>query len=573
MSKHSLRRSAPLLICLYTALAAAWGWRLNSQATAVQDPAIEQTRLTVVKRLAKLPQRRMQPAFFQLGMLPDAEVLALANWLQSPPVLRMRQVTIQQGPIHAPSPLMTALLLAEMQRPDAPSVDEMRLLVAASGDRIEEPVKMEALHILSNLASKQNDRSLATDILLRACDSPAATWDDILALTEVARSARRPAAALRFVNLWLGDADVHLSKAQLPQALDLQCTLLIEGGRIAEASRICLEALRALPPSAYIPAEMLDRALRATSAAGETAELAPWIERQLRSYPEHQSTWQQLAQGQDTTAAYRHWLYHAACIADRQHASGSAGDLFFRVVAAGDLRPIGRLNALANQLGLAKDFAQMLDILQQRPSGALNAIQLAKALADGSARDAARELLAAQMKRQPADHDTAFALTEIDEQIRGSAPAALLWEGFLKRFPDDVPALQRLSGIHLANGQPAMALRTLQRIPEQKLEDRDLRQIAALGEQMDEIEIVGHARQLIVSRQEKPAVSDLLALAAVGPQLNDPDQSQHIQQHIAAQAANSPFLASLLSQRTREGSAAVFSTAAEQVRPAIEVKE
>ena len=568
------RWNIPLLLCLYTALAVAWGWRLHSHEAPNEAPdeAIQQTRVMIAQRIAKLPPHRLRPALFELGMLPEADMLALADWLAQVPMLRLRQVTIQQGPVHTPCPLNDALVLAEINAPDAPAIDEMRLLVAASGDRLEEPVKIEVLRTLASKSMQQNDPSLAVDILLRACDSPATSWNEVLALAEAARLARRPAAALRVVNKWLDEAEGRLSASQMPDALDLQSALLIEGGRCAEASRLALDALRALPAKEHIPNMLLERALRATAAANETGELLPWFERHLRTFPrEHAATWEQVADGLQTSEDYRRWLLQAACIADQEKLSGTACDYFFLVAATGDLRGLGRLHALARQVGREKDFARLVHALQSRPVDARTPLEIAQALAASSAASAAHDLLVAHLKDHPQDRDAAFALTEIDEEIRAQGAAAPLWERFLKTFPDDLPARVRLAKIQIDNGQHSQALRTLQQIPAEKLDDATLRQTALLAEFLDDAPTAHRARQLIVERQPKPAATDLMALAAVSTQFEDPAQAADDFRAFAAKVTDSPFVTAL--SAARHGSVGAFSTAAEQVRSAVPVQE
>ncbi|MBK8036139.1 MAG: hypothetical protein IPK22_03260 [Verrucomicrobiaceae bacterium] len=570
--RHSLRENLPLLVLLYAALAGAWGWRLQASKQPPVDETLQATRVEVVKRIAKLPPRRLNPALFQLGMLPEGEVKNLARWLEDPATPRLRQLTVQQGPIGDAGPLIAALILAEVQRSDAPALDEMRLLVSAAGDRLEEPVKIEVLGLLAHQAAETGDLHLATDIWLRITESPVATWSEVEELIEAARDARRPAAALKVVKAWLDDAKGHLTSEQLPKAQDMQIQLLIEGGRVAEASRIARDALRALPAKSAVPEIMLERALRAATAAAESGELLPWIERRLREHPEHASTWEQLAAGRETSPSYRHWLWHAASISDLQSLHGTACDLFFRVAAIGDLKCLGRLNALAAQTGRSKDFATLVESLQNRPQEALSLIDLARALEAGGAPEAGRDLLAAHLKTKPEDRDAAFAMTEIDEARRGPGSSMILWEGFLRKFPDDTAALRRLAALQTADGQHLPALRSLQRIATENLAEADLRHIATLGEILDDTSTALQARQMIVERQEKPSVADLMAIAALTPQHDDPALAQSALAAAAEKAPRSQLLGEWL-QNSRLGTAGTFSTAVEQVKPAIEVPQ
>lgn len=561
-----------MLVLLYAALAGAWGWRLQASKQPPVDETLQATRVEVVKRIAKLPPRRLNPALFQLGMLPEGEVKNLARWLEEPSTPRLRQLTVQKGPMTDAGPLIAALILAEVQRSDAPALDEMRLLVSAAGDRLEEPVKMEVLGLLAHQASETGDLHLATDIWLRITESPAATWSEVEELVEAARAARRPAAALKVVKAWLDDAKGHLTSGQLPKAQDMQMQLLIEGGRVAEASRIARDALRALPAKSAVPEIMLERALRASTAAAESGELLPWIERRLREHPEHACTWEQLAVGRETSASYRHWLWHAASISDLQSLHGTACDLFFRVAAIGDLKCLGRLHALAVQTGRSKDFSTLVTSLQNRPQEALGLIDLARALEAGGAAEAGRDLLAAHLKTQPKDRDAAFAMTEIDEASRGPGSSMILWDGFLRKFPEDATALRRLAALQTADGQHLPALRSMQRIATENLAEADLRHIATLGEILDDTSAALQARQMIVERQEKPSVVDLMAIAALTPQHDDPALAQTA---LAAAAEKAPQikLVSEWLQNSRLGTAGAFSTAIEQVKPAIEVPQ
>ena len=570
--RHSLRENLPMLVLLYAALAGAWGWRLQASKQPPVDETLQATRVEVVKRIAKLPPRRLNPALFQLGMLPEGEVKNLARWLEEPATPRLRQLTVQQGPIGDAGPLIAALILTEVQRRDAPALDEMRLLVSAAGDRLEEPVKTEVLGLLAHQATETGDLHLATDIWLRITESPAATWSEVEELVEAARAARRPAAALKVVKAWLDDAKGHLTSVQLPKAQDMQIQLLIEGGRVAEASRIARDALRALPAKSAVPEIMLERALRASTAAAESGELLPWIERRLREHPEHASTWEQLAAGRETSPSYRHWLWHAASISDLQNLHGTACELFFRVAAIGDLKCLGRLHVLAAQTGRSKDFATLIESLQKRPQDALSLIDLARALEAGGAAEAGRDLLAAHLKTQPEDRDATFAMTEIDEASRGPGSSMILWEGFLRKFPEDDAALRRLAALQIADGQHLPALRSLQRIASENLAEADLRHIATLGEILDDTSTALQARQMIVERQEKPSVADLMAIAALTPQHDDPALAQTALAAAAEKAPQSQLLGEWL-QNSRLGTAGTFSTAIEQVKPAIEVPQ
>jgi len=553
-------RQAFLLIFSYSMLAIAWGWRLraNDGALPEADPSLAAARTTIVASLSHAPKHLQQAAVFQLALLPDPEVKALQVWQKLVPEQRVRQLTVQQGPLYTPCPLNTALLFVELMRADAPLIDDSRLFISAAGDRIVEMDKIEALELLASQAIRTDELSLAVAIHERVCEFPAATWQNVLRLTEAARIARRPAAALRVVNDWLDATNPRLDASEREDALDLQISLLLEGGRYAEASRVSLDALRALKPAVSVPPRLMQRALLATRAGGESAELLPWIEFQLRSYADHQRSLQDLVSGEAIDPEYRRWLNEGASIADLNHQTSIACELFFRLAAVGETRVLARLQALATQIGRGKELAELLASLQ----GRFSIQQLAQALADGDAPAAAHALLAPHLQSTPDDRAGWRLLTQLDIILRGNHAAVMLWEGFLKRFPDDVPALQQLAQLQIAAGQLAQALHTLESIPADKLDEATLRSIAALAMQVDDIPAAHRAQQLLVESSQHPAVSDILALATTT--LQHPDV-------IAAKAALTGAVAKLpagtefhqtLSSTPDTGEATLFNTAA-----------
>ncbi len=554
MSRSS--RQAFLLIFSYAMLAIAWGWRLhaNDGVLRKETSPLDATRTAIASTLAHAPKHLQQAAVFQLALLPDPELQALSTWQKTVPEQRLRQLTVQQGPLHTPCPLNTALLFVELTRAHAPLIDDSRLLIAASGDRLEEPHKIEALELLASQAIATHELNLAVEIHERACESPAATWQNVLRLTAAARLARRPAAALRVVNDWLGTAPPRLDAAQREAALDLQITLLLEGTRYAEASRIALDSLRALKPADTLPPHLMQRALLATRASGESAELLPWIERQLRTFADHQRTWPQLTSAKSIDPEYRRWLKEGSSIADLNHQTSIACDLFFRLAAIGDTRVLARLHALATQMGRGKELAT----LQTR----FTPIQLAHALADGDAPAAARTCLTSHLQSSPDDRAGWLLLTQIDITLRGESAAAMLWETFLKRFPSDVPALQNLAQLQLAASQYPQALRTLQSIPSTQLDEPTLRRIAALATQLDDIPAAHRAQQLLVESSQHPAVSDLLALTRISQQHPDSVTAEASRNEAFAKLpAGTLFYKTLTTPG--EGEASQFSTAAQ----------
>lgn len=552
-------RQAFLLICSYSMLAVIWGWRLhaNDPAPVRESSLIEATRTATATSLAHAPRHLQQAAIMQLALLPDRELEALNTWQKAVPEQRLRQLTVQQGPLHTPCPLNTALLFVELTRAGAPLIDDSRLLVSASGDRVEETHKIEALELLASQAVASQELGLAVEIHERACQFPAASWQNVLNLTETARIARRPAAALRVVNEWLGVAPPRLNDAQREAALDLQIALLLEGTRYAEASRIALDALRALKPADPIPGRLMQRALLATRAAGESAELLPWIERRLRSCADHQRSLQHLVSGNAPDTEYRRWLNEGACIADLNYQTSIACELFFRLAAVGEIRVLARLQTLATQIGRGKEFTDLMARLKDR----FSVQQLAQALADGDAPAAARTLLAPHLQSSPDDRAGWYLLTQIDIMLRGEPAATMLWESFLKRFPGDVPASQNLARLQIAAAQYPQALRALQSIPSGQLDEATLRHITALALQLDDIPAAHRAQQLIVESSQRPAVRDVLSLTRMTLQHPDSVTAEAAQEEAFAKLPPGTAFHKSITAIPQAGEASPFSTA------------
>lgn len=556
MSRTS--RKVLLLITSYAVLAIVWGWRLHAKDNmpSQEELLLDSTRIEITERLATAPRHLQQAAVFQLAMLPDHEIHALHAWLKVVPEQRLRQLTIVQGPVHTPCPLNTALVFAELERADAPPIEDSRLLISAAGDRLEEPHKLAAMELLADQAAENHDYALTLEIHQRVCEFGIASWQNVLNFVEAARLARRPAAALRVVNVWLDESYPRLNAAQRNDALDLQTNLLLEGTRYAEASRIVLDELRALKLNAAIPPRLLQRALLATHAAGESAELLPWIERYLRQFPEHKLTFEAIAAGKPLSPDYLRWLHESAAIADRHNQTSIASDGFFRLAAAGETRVLARLHGLATQIGRGKELTLLLTEMQRR----FSAVEIAQALVTGNAPAPARDLLADYLKTSPNHRAGWRLLTEIDVTLRGDASASALWEGFLKRFPGDIPALRHLAQLQLNNSQFPQALRTLQQIPGEHLDELTLRQIAALAIQLDDLPTAHRAQQLIVQGSKSPAISDVITLAELTRQHPDADAEAMLAETIAKLPSAAAFQKSLTAP-SATGEASGFSTA------------
>lgn len=548
-----------LLMLAYSVLAGAWAWRLQQPAPqpAVDVAQVEATRAALVARLAKVP---MQPklrlaALLQLAQMPLPEMSELQEWSRAPADQRLRKLTVQQGPVAAPSALVTALVFDEISRDDALSVDEARLLVSASGDRLGEAEKIAVLQQLAARATGEHDDDLALEIHQRIMGSPAVTWQMVHSLVNAARFAHRPAAAQNVVASWIH----RLQGEEQQEALDLQSSLLMEGGRHAEASRLALEELRTLGGQEAVPERMLQRALLATREAGEAHDLLPWIERYLASYPEHRLAVADIASGKALSPTYAYWLRESACIADGRNLTTPAVEGYMRLSAAGDFRYLARLHTLATQMGRGADLQRLMAALGQR----FSVLEVAKALAESDAPAAARHVLISYLKAHPADRQGRRLLAQLECTLQGEAKAGFVWQVFLRDFPDDAPALRALAAWQVKAGSLTLALRALQSIPEARLEEADLRQLVALAIQLDDMPVAWKAQDRLVKHTPTPALQDVQRLASLTRQHADEASQSALAEAVARLPAAQEVVQKALTLPTHQGEAATFGTAAQ----------
>lgn len=548
-------RQLALVAASYAALAVAVGWRLHANDVP-QAREADHELSEIAACIHDVPSVVRHEALCQLALLTNAEERALHAWLKADAEQRLRRLTVLSGPIHAPSALNAALLFSEIERADALPADEAWLFVSASGDRLEEAHKITALGHIAARAADEGRFDLALEIWQRICEFPTAGWEKVLSLVEAARTARRPAAALRVVQRRLAAASVNPVPAWHEDAMDLQVTLLLEGGRYAEATRFALDDLRSLKPGDAVPMRLLQRAVLATRASGASAEMLPWIERHLRSYPEHQFALTDISGGKSLSAAYRRWLRESATIADRNHQGSIACDGFLRLAAAGETDVLARLHVLAAQTGRSTELQQIVASLKQKHS----VLEISQALAAGGATAQAREILAASLVNEP-DHRAGWRLlTKFDVTLRGDASVGVLWMDFLKRFPDDVPALIELARWQSAAAQPMQALRTLSRIPDADLDESTLRQMFVLAEKVEDFSVAHRVLRLLVQGQAAPSFADITALSTLNMQRAD-DASAKVLAEVLAKLPAGSAMRKMAALPPITAAAAVFSTA------------
>ena len=466
-------RTAGLLILLYMGLIGVWTWRLmppppNQGAEA----AWQSMQAKAASYLAKAPKDTAMPALMRLAKMPQDQLQALADWVDQPALNQIRQLTVQKGTIIILGPEWGEALL-QTWLVHAPPVNllEAHLMVAAAGDRLPEQARQTALETLARRALAQGDAADAVTILGRATELPGATWGTLQQLTAAARAARNTAPALRALTLWIQRHADDTDEAILEQARDLEFTLMMQAGDVAEALSYQLSQLIGSVPFSE---RTLDRAWLAARRAHQGSRLLPLLEQHLKSFPEHDLPNEKLTQQTDIHPDYLRWLTCHAAICDDEQPAPIAFASHLRLAAARVPAALPRLCALATSPAQKTQAAQALSTALDRAELQLTALQLAQT------DPIARKVLSDRLRTAPHQRDLHYAATLATAAAQTTGSTALLCQDFLRRFTGDVPAQRRLIQAHLDEQQPALALRAYTALPAKALTNEDRQQQAIL---------------------------------------------------------------------------------------------
>ncbi len=458
-----------LLALLYIALAGAWAWRLRP------EPVVEDLRTPKIERLTrylvKVPAETAQPILMSIAFLAD-ERLALADeWLRLPPMQQLRELTVRDTPLLRDSgTLRDALLLGWLgQDIKGTSHAEAHLMIAASGDRFDDTMRLYAYETLATRARRQGDLEAAMAILERAIDTPGAKWHLTRTYVQIARERNQPADALAGISEWLKTQGKNATAADLEEARELQTHYLLRLHRSDEALSIHLDRLRQLTPTDPGFQITLNQGLLSARISGQPTQILPWIEKLLATSPEHQQSPAELLKDPEIDSEYRHWLREYTSLADTNLPVQTVLEACLRLAATGEPSVLKRICLLAEE---AKRSAQVIDFLGK----ALSHPALSPTVHSLAQQDAlARRVVIEALRQQPSNRDLHYSAT-LAEAAAKPGSAVSLWQAYLKRFPGDTAAARRLIHCHLAARQPTLALRVFENIDPKLLTEADRHQ-------------------------------------------------------------------------------------------------
>ncbi|TDU64307.1 hypothetical protein EI77_04195 [Prosthecobacter fusiformis] len=469
---HATRRTAGLLLLLYFILAGVWTWRLAPRQTDDREAQQRQTmQERIVPYLAKAPDGTAMPALMGLVGLPQDQLQALADWVSMPPVGQVRHLTVYRGPISTLGPEWGDFLLhAWLAHAQPVDLLEVHLMIAASGDRLSDDARHSALGLLARRALAQGDAPGAVTILGRATELPGATWETLQQLTNACRAARNTAPAMRALHVWIQRHQDSGTHPDLEEARDLELALMLADGLTPEALSQQLSDLAGGSPYSE---RLLDRAYLVARRAHQGSRLLPILERHLQSFPEHDLPSAKLAFETDIHPDYVRWLTCQAAICDEEQPATIAFAAYLRLAAARSPLALPRLCALATTPALKAEAATALSVALDRPEMQLTVLQLAQT------ESIAHKVLAERLRAAPRQRDLHFSATLAAAAAQTHGSTAVLWQDYMRRFPEDLAAQRRLIQAHLKEQQPALALRAYAEIPAQALtaEDRAQQEI------------------------------------------------------------------------------------------------
>lgn len=466
---------AILVLALYGTLIGAWTWRLQSKPARVEEDPGRFERLTRVSAyLSKAPAEVRRQIVLSLALASEDRLSRLDDLLQRPPMEQLRQLTVQASPLdEGKGTLRDSVLLAWLGHSFETPVVESHLMIAASGDRVDDSVKLYGMQILAQRALKEGQTRVAATILERACQLPNATWGTVSRFVNASRAAHRPELATEAVRGWIHNQTGALNTPQIDDARDVETSLMLQAGQ-AKAAFSRQIALLESESGTGVRERVLERASVCADAASQTARMIPWIEKYLTTFAEQRMPVDQLLEKTDIDPNYRRWLRRLAAIVDTQLPQAQAFDLYLRLSACGDGMALARVCTLATEVSRLEETEQFLGVCLK--DGRLRAALIALAAHD----DVAHRMVGQWLQRAPKDRDLLFSVAEAEAASKPTAAAPLAWQTFLRQFPHDAEAQRRLAAAHLQARRPDMALRVLDAMDASAMTEQDKRQLAVL---------------------------------------------------------------------------------------------
>jgi len=466
------------LVLLYAGLAGAWMWRIKQPDPALAEDPQRTPRLERLTRyLTKAPPSVVERILISIAPIPDKRLAQVDSWLNLPPMQQLRELTVRDAEmLKGAGTLRDSLLLGWLgQANTAIATNEAHLMIAASGGRLDDQMRLYAFEVLAARAKREGDLDAAMSILDRAAEVPRARWSITRTYVQIARERDQASAALTAIADWLKKSGKLAPAQDLDEASEIQAHLLVRLNRADEALDLQIQVMKALPPEAPLPESTLNRALLSAHAAHQATQVLPWLERMLASYPENKLKAEELLTQADLDDSYVHWLREYVAISDRELPALRSFEPCVRLAAAGERSALARVCALAEESKSVPAATGFLKLALAQPT--LRPVVLSLAQQDAVARRTVTEAL----RQSPADRDLHYAAT-LAEAAAQPGSATALWQSYLRQFAKDAPARRRLAQAHLTARQPDLALRALEAISAEDLTDADRHQQEVLSQ-------------------------------------------------------------------------------------------
>lgn len=371
-------------------------------------------------------------------------------------------------------------------------------IILPASSQLADEQRIELLATIARNAFAVRQPALAAEVLLHACGSKKAAWPLVCEMLIACRAANEQREAVKTARAWLADQTKRLPGEIARDAFDTACALAAEAGLHRDAFELRLDQLKAQPAISASCCGILEQARRSAKLAGRTDELLPWIESVIAALPAAKLSlselWQAAARQPASVAEYRHWVRHAAEIADWQQLSEKALWGYERQLAMGDAEALDRFMVLADSLGRGEDIAAMLSMIGHS-SGDTGQVFLkaARLLAANGRAPQAKQMYQSWLAGNPADRTAAWELACLGEDSTKPSAALLAFEEFLRLFPDDPAGLKKTAALRIAAGQPQSALRDLDRLRDGEFDAATLDQFARLAESLGRDDLLHRA--------------------------------------------------------------------------------
>lgn len=467
-----------LVILLYVLLAVIWAWRLQPARAQTADELRTQRLEQLTRYLVQAPRETLPSLLISIARMSDEKLAQVEDWLASPPLQQLRQLTVEPTPmLENAGTLRDALLLGWLGQETLPSPLPAHFMIAASGDKLDDTMRLFSFRRLADHAMSLGDESTAQLILTRACELPTADWPMVQELVRLSQLHGQKNAALVSLGRWIERQDRETQTSEISDARRLYASLLLRSDRALEALAHLQAILKAVPANHALPARDLELALVCAQSADQSLTMQPWLQRQLSFFPENILSPEELLGKADIAPDYRHWLSESASIADRCLPAPQAYDLCLRLAAAGESSALARICALATPAKRVDDTTRFLHEVLKSPN-ALQPALLELAQTDRLARRVVTEVL----QQRPEDQGLHYAATLAASAQAHPGLVAAIWLSYLRHFPGDLPATRRLIQAHLHARQPHIARRVYDSVDPQSLTAEDRHQLEILSQ-------------------------------------------------------------------------------------------